>query len=199
MGSRNEPVELASVHVFGTPQRGWCANGHEGLVRQTRFAPGEAPYLICDDCNGIDADGTEQRVMTSSQREPRGYEVPERFTSSFASQVDAATKRITGRSGVYNTSLARNNRYETMRERTPGFVRFLVPQHVDGKVRDRMDAMSTFAHEPWAGEAKYIANARGHFVFERPDAELLAKLRREHDEVMTGPVDEQLEKLQGAK
>lgn len=187
--SRAEPPKAPDDHEYAP---GWCANGCGTRdVAPTQLDAGGPYFKLCRVCNG-------QAEEVRRPQIERGHEPPTQlFTGDFRKQVALATKRITGRDGIYNTPLGRSQTSEVvLTRRAPGHVRFLVAATVDGKARDRHEAEATFAHQPWAAEARYIGNARGHFIWDRPDAALMARLRREHDDTLE-TTTEQLERLRG--
>lgn len=126
----------------------------------------DALVAICASCD----DEPARRVHGTE----RGYEAPN-TAGCFGNAVTNATERLVG---LVDLKVTLGPKRFSL---TPGYVLVRVPQKLDGKARDQREAWQTFQHEPWAPEVKYLGCFRRCYVWERPDAEALAELRRAKD------------------
>lgn len=144
-----------------------CLDTIAGVPRQQPLGRDSAMVNVCATCDSAHA--VEKRGPG------RGYPVSEDRRVSLKNVRAAAGRVLEGHNiDVRDAS--------SIGKRTTGYLLVRVKRHdAMGKARDRNEAAATFAHKPWASEARFIGSVGNFVLFERPDP-LVAKESRGRSE-----------------
>jgi hypothetical protein len=142
-----------------------CCDEKGPFVRRP-LGKDDALVFVCTDCD------------SETPREKFGpelaYEAPE-LGQAFRREVNTKERKIRPKAPARWTKPMEVR----VADREPNTILVRVAVDADdGKKRDMRDACTTFAHEPWSREVRYLGFSRGEHLFERPNPLFASKQRR---------------------